>query len=102
MFSLGVMSLKPKNIQTLFEIRTLQGCKWTYRCDFNFIVPPPDDSLEIIAPVHKMSSVKFRLNNFAKCHAKFNAYFTSDSCVDFSVKPQVGELEPYGRDGTPI
>lgn len=37
-----------------------------------------------------------------KSHAKFHAYFTSDSCIDFSVNPKVGELEPYGREGTPI
>ena len=46
--------------------------------------------------------MKFRLTNRVKSHAKFHAYFSSDSCVDFSVRPRNGELEPYGREGTAI
>lgn len=46
--------------------------------------------------------MKFKLTNRVKSYAKFNAYFTSDSCIDFTVNPKFGDLEPYGREGTPI
>ena len=46
--------------------------------------------------------MKFRLTNNIKSYAKFNAYFTSDSCIDFTLTPKSGELEPYGREGTVI
>lgn len=42
----------------------------------------------------------FRLNNRVKSHAKFKAYFTSDSDMEFSIFPKSGDLEPYGREGS--
>lgn len=42
----------------------------------------------------------FRLNNRVKSHAKFKAYFTSDSDMEFNINPKSGDLEPYGREGS--
>ena len=42
----------------------------------------------------------FRLNNRVKSHAKFKAYSSSDSNMEFSVSPKTGDLEPYGREGS--
>ncbi len=63
---------------------------------------PVDDELEIATGINKPASVKFKLTNRMKTHAKFRAFFSSDSSVDFSVNPKNGELEPYGREGTSI
>lgn len=81
MLHLSVLSFKPINMQTHFEIWTENGCKWIFRCDFLFIPPLIDDKFEIIAAINKPTSVKFKLTNRNKTYAKFNAYFTSDSCL---------------------
>jgi hypothetical protein len=78
------------------------GCKWVYKVKFSFLPPPVDDELEIATGINKPASVKFKLTNRMKTHAKFRAFFSSDSSVDFSVNPKNGELEPYGREGTSI
>jgi hypothetical protein len=101
-FSLSILSFKPKNVLTVFEVCARNGCKWLYRVRFNFLPPPVDDQLDIATPINKPASVKFKLTNRLKAFAKFHAYFTSDSCIEFTVSPKHGELEPYGREGTPI
>jgi primase-polymerase (primpol)-like protein len=64
------------------------------------MVPPPDDQFEILSEINKATSVMFRLNNRVKSHAKFKAYFTSDSDMEFSISPKSGDLEPFGREGS--
>lgn len=56
----------------------------------------------MVSTINKPSSVKFKLNNRLKSHARFHAYFNSESSIDFRVIPEQGELEPYGREGTAI
>lgn len=55
-------------------------------------MPPPDDQFEIISEINKPTSVMFRLNNRVKSHAKFKAYFTSDSDMEFNISPKSGDL----------
>ena len=59
-----------------------------------------DDIITIQSPLHKTSSVSFRLTNHMKQPADFTAHFTSDSAHEFAVHPKQGQLEPYGKDGT--
>lgn len=42
----------------------------------------------------------FRLSNRIKVYAKYKAYFTSDSDMEFSISPKTGDLQPFGRQGT--
>lgn len=63
-------------------------------------MPPTDDQFEIVTDINKATSVAFRLNNRNKHYAKFKAFFTSGSDMEFSLKPKSGDLEPYGREGT--
>jgi hypothetical protein len=44
-FTLGILSFKPRNAQSHFEILAENGCKWVYKCDFNFLPPAIDDRL---------------------------------------------------------
>lgn len=76
-YGLNILSFKPKNILTHFEVCASNGCKWIYKVRFNFIPPPVDDSFEIATGINKPASVKFRLTNRNKAHAKFHAYFSS-------------------------
>lgn len=62
--------------------------------------PEKDDVIQIYSPLHKTSSVSFRLTNRFKSHADFKAYFTYDSDPEFSVIPKEGTLEPYGKEGS--
>ena len=59
-----------------------------------------DDIITIQSPLHKTSSVSFRLSNHMKQYAEFSAHFTPDSAQDFAVHPKNGQLEPYGKEGT--
>ena len=59
-----------------------------------------DDIITIQSPLHKTSSVSFRLTNHMKQPADFTAHFTYDSATEFNVHPKQGVLEPYGKDGT--
>lgn len=89
-YQLSILSFKPRNLQSVFEISTDDGCQWIFRCDFLCLAPPLDDKFEIVAAINKPASVKFRLTNRLKSYSKYNAYFTSDSCIDFTVSPKNG------------
>ena len=56
----------------------------------------------MVTEMQKATSVIFRQTNRVKCHAKFKAYLAPGSDMDLSLAPKAGELEPYGREGTPF
>lgn len=62
--------------------------------------PKEDDLIIISSPLHRTTSVSFKLTNKSKGYAGFLAQFTPDSDPEFTVMPKEGELEPYGREGT--
>ena len=49
-----------------------------------------DDIITIQSPLHKTSSVSFRLSNHMKQYAEFSAHFTADSAMEFAVHPKQG------------
>ena len=67
---------------------------------FEALDPEPDDSILIQSPLHKTSSVSFKLTNHMRAFAEFTAFFTPDSAPEFVVYPKTGLLEPYGKEGT--
>ena len=62
--------------------------------------PDLDDTIVIEAPMHKNTSVAFRLCNHFKQYASFEAFFAEGSDPFFTIQPEKGILEPYGREGT--
>lgn len=62
--------------------------------------PEQDDIIQIYSPLHKTTSVSFKLSNRYKAIADFKAYFTYDSDPEFSVIPKQGVLEAYGKEGS--
>ena len=64
---------------------------------FEALEPEVDDTILIQSPLHKTSSVSFKLSNHLKSMAEFVAFFTSDSASEFMVYPKSGLLEPYAR-----
>lgn len=67
---------------------------------FESLEPEVDDVIIIQSPLHKTSSVSFKLTNHMKTYAEFQAHFTADSAVEFACHPKQGLLEPYGKEGT--
>lgn len=67
---------------------------------FEALEPEVDDTIVIQSPLHKTSSVSFKLTNHLKSYAEFQAHFTADSAQEFHVMPKQGLLEPYGKEGT--
>lgn len=92
--------LRPFKTNTEFIIYKSTGGRWKFNVVFEALEPEVDDVILIQSPLHKTSSVSFKLNNHLKSHAEFTAFCTSDSAPEFVVQPKSGLLEPYGKEGT--
>lgn len=92
--------LRPFKTQTEFIIYKSSGGRWKFNVIFEALEPDVDDIITIASPLHKTSSVSFKLTNHLKAFAEFSAYFTADSAVEFVCHPKTGLLEPYGKEGT--
>ncbi len=67
------------------------GCRWIQKFDINFTVPNADDKIEIVSEMNKSTSMRFKLTNRVKNHAKFKAYFATPT-NEFTILPKSGEL----------
>ena len=99
-FQMRFEPLRPFKTNTEFVIYKSTGGRWKFNVVFEALEPEVDDVISIQSPLHKTSSVSFRLNNHLKSFAEFQVFFTSDSAPEFAVMPKSGMLEPYGKDGT--
>jgi len=99
-FDIRFEPLRPFKTQTELIIYKSSGGRWKFNVVFEAQEPEMDDIILIQSPLHKTSSVSFRLTNHMKSPAEFTAYFTSDSAAEFLCYPKTGMLEPYGKDGT--
>jgi len=99
-FDLRFEPLRPFKTQTEFIVYKSSGGRWKFNAIFEALEPEVDDIITIQSPLHKTSSVSFRLTNHMKAFAEFTAHFTGDSAAEFVCHPKQGLLEPYGKDGT--
>jgi hypothetical protein len=75
--------LRPYKAHTELMIYKSSGGRWKFNVIFEALEPEVDDSITIQSPLHKTSSVSFRLNNHLKSNADFQAFFTHDSAAEF-------------------
>jgi len=99
-FDLRFEPLRPFKTNVEFIVYKSSGGRWKFNVIFEALDPEIDDSIVIQSPLHKTSSVSFKLSNHLKSFADFHAFFTQDSAAEFTVYPKSGQLEPYGKDGT--
>ena len=99
-FAMRFEPLRPYKTNTEFVIYKSTGGRWKFNVVFEALEPEVDDVISIQSPLHKTSSVSFKLNNHLKSYAEFHAFFTADSAAEFAIHPKAGMLEPYGKDGT--
>ena len=99
-FDLRFEPLRPFKTQCEFIIYKSSGGRWKFNAIFEALEPEMDDVIVIQSPLHKTSSVSFKLTNHMKAFAEFSAHFTADSAAEFVVHPKNGLLEPYGKEGT--
>lgn len=99
-FQMRFEPLRPFKTNTEFVIYKSTGGRWKFNVVFEALEPEVDDVIVIQSPLHKTSSVSFKLNNHLKSYAEFTAYFTADSAPEFLVQPKNGRLAPYGKEGT--
>ena len=99
-FQMRFEPLRPYKASTEFVVYKSTGGRWKFNVIFEALEPEVDDVIVIQSPLHKTSSVSFKLNNHLKSFAEFQAFFTADSAHEFAVYPKAGMLEPYGKDGT--
>jgi len=92
--------LRPFKTTAEFVVYKSTGGRWKFNVVFEALEPEVDDVIVIQSPLHKTSSVSFKLNNHLKSYAEFTAFFTADSAPEFVVYPKSGLLEPYGKEGT--
>ena len=92
--------LRPFKTSVEFVVNKSSGGRWKFNVLFEASDPEIDDVVVIHSPLHKTSSVSFKLSNHLRSFANFTAFFTQDSANEFTVYPKSGQLEPYGKDGT--
>ncbi|CAD8106047.1 unnamed protein product [Paramecium primaurelia] len=99
-YAVRFQPMKPFKASLEFIVLRQSGGRWKYKIILEATPPDEDDVIIISSPLNKTTSVSFKLTNKTKNYAKFNAGFTPDSDAEFSIIPKVGDLEPYGREGT--
>jgi len=87
--------LKPFKTTLDFNIIRKAGGRWTYKILIEATEPKEDDIITISSPLHKTTSVSFKLTNPERYYAPYIAQFTPDSDPEFTVMPKSGDLEPY-------
>ncbi|KAL4498636.1 hypothetical protein ABPG72_019754 [Tetrahymena utriculariae] len=92
--------LKPFKQTIDFNILRQAGGRWKFKITLEATEPKEDDIIIISSPLHKTTSVTFKLTNKSKSFTPFTASFTPDSDAEFTVMPRSGNLESYGREGT--
>lgn len=70
------------------------GGRWRFSFQLEVNDPDVDDIIEIESPLNKAASVAFRLTNHTNSYTEFDAFFDSDSALEFQVQPSSGVLEP--------
>lgn len=93
---------KPLNFTGSLLLKKKSGGRWRYDLLFDVVEPLVDDVITIEAPMNQTASVTFNITNQYPEPAKYEAYFSPDTPIEFSVNPIKGELKPYGSEGTPI
>jgi hypothetical protein len=99
-FTLRFEPLRPFKANAELIIYKSTGGRWKFNAIFEATEPEPDDIIIIQSPLHKTSSVSFKLTNYLRTYSEFQAFFTADSAAEFVVYPKSGMLEPYGKEGT--
>jgi hypothetical protein len=99
-FQMRFEPLKPFKATAEFIVYKSSGGRWKFNVVFEALEPEVDDTIVIQSPLHKTTSVSFRLTNHLKSFAEYHAFFTQDSAPEFLVMPKQGMLEPYGKEGT--
>jgi len=90
--------LKPFKTNVDLVVIKSTGGRWKFKLYLEATFPDPDDTILITSAINKTSSVSFKLNNYSKYAAEFNAAFTADSDTEFTVLPKSGVLEPAKND----
>eukprot|EP00762_Andalucia_godoyi_P000316 ANDGO_03161.mRNA.1 hypothetical protein H310_00289 len=84
-------------------IHKKSGGRWKFDVELEATPPDPDDIIIIESNMHKTENVCFRLTNIFPTPAHFEARFTPESPLEFTVIPTSGTLAPFGsEDGTPF
>lgn len=99
-FKVKFEPLRPFRTEAELFIYKGSGGRWRYNVLIEAKDPDLDDTIVIEAPMHKNTSVAFRLCNHFKQYASFEAFFAEGSDPFFIIQPEKGILEPYGREGT--
>lgn len=92
--------LRPFRTDAELLIYKATGGRWRFNLVIEAKEPEIDDTIQIEAAMGKATAVAFRLSNHFKQYAPFQAYFKEDSDSCFSIRPEKGILEPFGREGT--
>ncbi|XP_054422311.1 cilia- and flagella-associated protein 47 [Pteronotus mesoamericanus] len=94
---------RPLRTQIILRIECKTDGVWNFPITLIADDPEVDGVIDIAGiGLLKESVITFCLSGQKRCPDPFTAYFLPESDPGFSVKPQSGELPPYGADGIPI
>mmetsp|Transcript_18627 Transcript_18627/g.36432 ORF Transcript_18627/g.36432 Transcript_18627/m.36432 type:complete len:3020 (+) Transcript_18627:106-9165(+) len=93
--------LRPATVDAVLVIEKKSGGRWRFPLRVISGEPEVDDIIKIEAAINTTASVSFAITNQFENFAKFQAFFTPESAMEFKVFPKRGVLEPLGSvEGT--
>lgn len=98
-FTVAFEPLRPVRTTLDLSVEKKSGGRWRFKLNVEATDPDIDDVIEIQSPIHKTSSVSFRLCNQLATSAKFQSFFSVESAYEFTVSPATGILPAAGQEG---
>jgi hypothetical protein len=99
-FEVRFQPMKPFRTTIDMIIQRDIGGVWKFPLSLESTPPDVDDLIVISSPLHKTSSVSFKLTNRYKNTVSFKAAFTPNSDQEFTISPTKGDLSGFGKEGT--
>jgi hypothetical protein len=94
--------MRPFSTSLLLVVVRSSGGRWPFEIQLDAADADVDDTISIEAALKTTSVVNFRLVNRIAAYSPFQAFFSTDSALSFSVSPSSGLLGPPDGDGTPF
>jgi hypothetical protein len=94
--------MRPFSTSLLLVVVRSSGGRWPFEIQLDASDGDVDDTITIEAALKTTSVVNFRLVNRISAYSPFQAFFSTDSALSFSVSPSSGILGPPDGDGTPF
>lgn len=92
--------MRPFSTSLMLVVVRSSGGRWPFEIQLDASEADVDDNIVIEAALKTTSVVTFKLVNRLPAYSPFQAFFSTESALSFSVSPSSGLLGPPDSDGT--